>query len=123
MERPAWLTAQLIVRLLGALAIVIALWWLYATITAKPKAEAKLAGNQVEAVQRNAEDAIGTVGAAGNRETAVDATTRSNEKEIRDAQGADAPVDPVVRDAGFASLCRRASYRRDPKCVQFTPAR
>lgn len=115
--------ADNLTRILIGFAVIAALIWLYNFVTAAPKAEAELAGNQVEAVQRSAEDAIDTVGAAGERETASEALTRSNDKEIRNAQGADAPVAAPVRDAGLASLCRRSSHSRDPKCVQFTPAR
>ena len=45
------------------------------------------------------------------------------EKEIRNAKGADAPVDPAVRDAGLASLCRRAAYRSSERCLRFTSSR
>ena len=67
-------------RILAALAIVLALWWLYATITAKPKAEARLGGNQARAAQESGRDAVNAVGAAADREAASDALTRSNEK-------------------------------------------
>ena len=123
MTRPAWLTARLIIIALGVIALVGALWWLYAAVTAKPRAEASLGRNQAEAAQASGRDAANAVGAASDRESGIDATTRSNEKEIRDAQGANASVDPAVRDAGLRSLCRRASYRRDPKCVQLAPPR
>lgn len=123
MNGTAWLTARMALRLLIAIAVVMGLWWLYSTITAKPKAEARLGRNQAEAAQKSGSDAVNTVGAAGDREASIDAVTRSNEKVIRNAQGADAPVDPAARDAGLRSLCRRASYQRDPRCLQFTPAR
>ena len=123
MKTPAWLTMQVAIRLIAALAILAALWWLYASITAKPKAEAKLAKNQVEAAQASGRDAVNAVGAAGEREAGIDATTRDNERTIRNAQGANAPVDPAARDAGLASLCKRRAYSGDPKCLQFTPAR
>lgn len=117
------MTTKLILGAVAALLIVFALWWLYATITAKPKAEARLGKNQTEAAQQSGEDAVNTVGAAGEREAGIDETTRTNEREIRNAEGADAPVAGGVRDAGLRSLCRRASYRNDPRCVQFTDPR
>ena len=111
--------ADNLVRIGIVIAALLAAWWLYSFITGKPKAEAELAKNQVEAVQRSAEDAIDTVGKAGEREAASADLTQSNEEEIRNAQGADVTVDPAVRDAGLRSLCRRSSNRSDPICVRF----
>lgn len=122
MIRPAWLTAQVLLRLGVALAILAGLWWLYASITAKPKAEAKLAKNQVEAVQKSASDAVETVAGVGKSEAANADLSRANEKEIRSAQGANAPVDPAVRDATLRSVCKRPSYSGTAQCLQFTPA-
>ncbi len=123
MIRPAWLTAKLAIRLLAAIALLLALWWLYSAITAKPKAEAALARNQAEAALESGSDAVSTVGKAADREAASEALTRSNEKDIRNAQGADAPVADPARDAGLRSLCRRPSYSGNPKCVQFADPR
>lgn len=114
---PAWLTARAAMWLLAVVAALAGAWWFYAAVTAKPKAEARLGRNQAEAAQQSGTDAVNTVGAAGDREAASDALTRANERTIRNAQGADAPVAAPVRDAGLASLCRRASHIRDPKCV------
>ncbi len=115
--------ADNLTRILIALAILAGLWWLYSYVTAAPKAEAKLGRNQAEAALQGGQDAVNTVGAAADREAASDALTRSNEVEIRNAQGADAVVAAPARDAGLRALCRRAAYHSDPKCVQFTPAR
>jgi hypothetical protein len=109
---------KVLLGVVAALLVVWALWWVYSTITAKPKAEAKLRGNQVEAAQESGKDAVNTVGAAGEREAASADLDRTNEGDIRNAEGADAAVAAPVRDSGFASLCRRASYREHPKCVQ-----
>ena len=79
-------------------------------------AESRLQKGQTGALTESAKDAIATQGAAGEREQASEELTRSNEKEIRDAEGADAPVDPAVRDAGLDSLCRRAAYRNSERC-------
>lgn len=111
-------TAKFILAALTALLAALAVWWLYSTWTGKPKAEAKLRGNQVEAAQASGKDAVNTVGEAGKRESASADLDRTNEGEIRNAEGADAAVAAPVRDAGLRSLCRRASYRNDPRCVQ-----
>lgn len=82
-----------------------------------------VAKRQTSAATQSGADAVDTVGRSQSVERAADEMTRENDDAIRFAPGADAPVDPAVRDAGLAGLCRRASYRNDPKCVQFAPAR
>lgn len=81
----------------------------------------KGAQSRVEASQANAQanssaDAIGTVAASGASEAASEDLTRSNEKDIRNAKGSNAAVDPAARDAGLRALCMRRTYRDDPQC-------
>ncbi len=78
------------------------------------RAQARVEASQAAAASESAKDAIGTQGAANDRATASEATTRSNERTIRDAQGSTDAVNPAVRDAGFASLCARKSFRDSP---------
>jgi hypothetical protein len=115
---PTWLTLRVALYIGAALAAVAALWWLYSAITANPKAEARLAKNQAEAAAQSGADAVNTVAGAADREAAGDALTRSNEAEIRNAEGADAEVAAPVNDAGLAALCRRAAHRDSPRCVR-----
>ena len=56
-------------------------------------ARARLGEETANAASRNGEDAVATVGAAARREQQSDALTRTNETEIRNAQGADLAVD------------------------------
>jgi len=79
-------------------------------------ARARLGEESARAASRNGEDAVATVGTAARREQQSDALTRDNEKEIRDAQGADVRLDPAVHDAGLGGLCRRPAYRDDQRC-------
>lgn len=116
-------SAKPILYAIAAAVAVLVLWALYNAITAKPKAEARLGRNQAEAAAESGSDAVNTVGAAGDREAASDALTRSNEEEIRHAEGADAAVADPARTAGLRALCRRASYRGKPECVQFADPR
>jgi hypothetical protein len=85
--------------------------------------ESRVEHAQSAAVVESAKDAIATQGAAQAQERASEDLTVSNAKEIRNAKGADAPVDPAARDAGLASLCRRPSYSASQRCVRkpFTP--
>lgn len=107
-------------------AVVLALLVLFAIWAASSwrsgqnaKVEARLNSNQVEAVTASGQDAVETIGAATTREDAIDETTERNRDEILSAQGADAPIDPDVRDAGLRSLCRRPAYIEHPDCLQF----
>ena len=79
-------------------------------------ARARLGEENAKAASRNGEDAVATVGAAARREAQSSDLSRTNEQEIRNAQGADVPVNSAVRDAGLGGLCRRPSYRDDQRC-------
>lgn len=82
-------------------------------------AESRLQRNQTEALSNSAQDAIATQGRSQAEERASEELSRSNEKEIRDAEGANDRVNPAVRDAGLRSLCRRAAYRDSERCRVF----
>jgi flagellar biosynthesis/type III secretory pathway M-ring protein FliF/YscJ len=84
-------------------------------------AQHRLEQGQNEALANSAADAINTQGAASVREQNSEELTRSNEKEIRNADGANNAVNPAVRDAGLRSLCRRAAYRDSPRCLVLEP--
>lgn len=116
---PGTQTARIIAGALLALVAVVSIWLIYNAITAKPKAEARLGRNTTEAAQQSGKDAVNTVGTAGEREAATNDLSRTNEKDIRDAEGSTAPVATPVRDAGLRSLCKRRAYSGRPECVQF----
>lgn len=78
--------------------------------------QGRVDASQAGAAQDSARDAINAVEASGERETASEALTRENEANIRAAEGAAAPVNPAVRDAGIAALCQRKAYANDPRC-------
>ena len=80
------------------------------------QARARLGEERARAASRNGEDAVATVGAAADREQQSDQMGEDHEKAIRNATGADAPVDPAVRDVGLGSLCQRAAYRDSERC-------
>lgn len=83
--------------------------------------QARVDSAQSGAASNSAADAIGTVTAAGERETASEGLTRSNEREIRAAEGAAERVKPGVNYAGRAALCRREAYRNSPDCKVMKP--
>jgi Tfp pilus assembly protein PilV len=81
-------------------------------------AQSRLERSQAEAASNSAADAIGTVSNSAASERASEDLTRTNDKEIRNAQGADERVGAGVNAAGRAALCRREAYKNDPRCVK-----
>lgn len=105
--------------IVGALALVLLIGVLQvrSCINAKRAAPAaKVQGEQAKAAGNSAADAIGTQSQVNQREREGEDLTRANEKEIRNAPGADARVDDRATAAGLDSLCRRARYRDTERC-------
>jgi hypothetical protein len=82
-------------------------------------AQARVDQGQAGAMQNSATDAVAAQGQANANEQASEALTRTNDQEIRHAAGADAQINPAVRDAGLRSLCRRSAYRDSQRCRVF----
>ncbi len=110
-----------IVILIGAVLLFVLGALLVNAITggAVAKALARLQGNRADAALESGRDAVNTVGDQGAAERASDDLTRSNEDEIRNAEGSDAVVADPAHAAGIRSLCRRAAKR--PECLQLAP--
>ncbi|WP_343344023.1 hypothetical protein WJT74_09285 [Sphingomicrobium sp. XHP0239] len=89
-------------------------WWWQAH--QKRVAEAKLGRAETASAQASGREAVEIVGRAQGREAADGAVTRANEREIRNAEGADRVVDDGVHRAGLDGLCRRAAYRDGERC-------
>lgn len=87
------------------------------------KTETKLVTGQADAALKSGADAANTVGNVGARAAGTDRLTQENDNAIRQAEGAHAPVARPARDAVLLAVCKRAAYRREPKCMQFTPAK
>lgn len=82
-------------------------------------AQARVDNAQAQAAQESAKDAIGTVARSGEAAAASEDLTRSNERDIRAAEGANEQVKAPVGTAGRRALCQRNAYRDDPKCKVF----
>jgi len=109
--------ATRIVAALSVLLLIVGVLYLRSCQEARQRAaESRLQRGQAGALSDSAADAIGAVQGAAARERAEEELTRRNEREIRDAPGASDAVNPAVRDAGLASLCRRAAYRDSERC-------
>lgn len=116
-ELGKWLAANALRLALVALALGAA-WWLVASLIGGKSAEteARLGRNQADAAHASGGDAVDTVGKQGAAEAAADDLTRRNDDDIRNAEGADAPVAPAAAAAGMRGLCRRAAYRDSARC-------
>lgn len=114
-------------RLIGAIAALIVLVTIPALLVRSCDKHRSLAAQsrvdegQKGALANSAADAVATVGNDAERVAESEALTRSNEEEIRNAPGANAPVNPAARDAGLRSLCRRAAYRDSQRCRMLEP--
>ncbi len=79
-------------------------------------ARARVDAEQGKAASDSAKDAIGTVAASGEAAAASEDLTRTNERDIKAAPGANVKVAPQVQAAGLRALCRRKAYAVNPKC-------
>jgi hypothetical protein len=117
----AWL-ATTAGRAMAALAIVALLAGLLTVDrcqTARTaRTEARLATGQADAAVQSGADAVNTVGNRMSADAAIDTITQENRDAITKADGASAPVAAPVRNAGLRSLCGRAAYSGNPRCVQ-----
>lgn len=110
------------VALAVGLAMALILWGYNSFVDGKTaKVEARLGKEQTDAALNSGRDAVETVAGVNSNDADTDATTRSNDRDIRTAPGADAPVDPAVAAAGRRSLCKRAANRDKPECLQYAP--
>ena len=104
--------------------IIFAAWWIVTSLIGgkTAKTEARLSENQAEAAMESGTDAVETVGKTIEYERHVDYITRETERAIREAPGADAPVDPRLDGIARQRLCQRPAYSQHPDCVQHAPA-
>jgi hypothetical protein len=124
-EPYGWLVKKVGVAVAWLIIIAVVLGVLFAGyqtvkhfFTSGVKAEAKLGKNQTNAAINSGHDAVETI---GNRQAADEADrqaveeTKDDIKNQTDAGG--------VTDAGRRGLCRLASHRSNPECVQHPPPR
>ena len=102
---------------------VLVAWWLVATLTSGSTArtQARLGKNQTEAALASGTDAVQSVGRTVEYERRVDVITRETERVIREAPGADAPIDPDLQRLAIERLCLRTAYREHPDCLLDAP--
>lgn len=112
------LTVRIVAMIVGALLIIAVLIFGLTECQKRRSqaAQARVERSQAEALSNSAADAIGTVARSGEATAASEELTRSNEREIRNAPGANDAVNPAVRDAGLRALCKRGAYRDSERC-------
>lgn len=79
-------------------------------------AQSKVDKAQTGAVIESGMDASNVQAGIATNDTASAELGRQNEKEIRDAKGSAATIDPDAHAAGLRALCRRQAYRNRPEC-------
>jgi Flp pilus assembly protein TadB len=111
-------------RLIGLIAALIAIIAIPALLVRScdvhrsKAAQSRVERSQAEAASNSAADAIATQERSSAAAAASEDLTRSNEKDIRNAKGSNAAVDPAARDAGVRALCKRRAYASDPRCKE-----
>ncbi len=112
------IAARTIAMVIGALVLVIAVSIALSQCSKRKNAaaQARVDSSQANAAATSAADAIDTVSKAGEREKASEDLTRTNERDIRAAEGAGDKVKPGVNNAGLRALCQRQAYRDSPRC-------
>lgn len=119
-----WLTRNLALVIGVGLAAFIVLAIGSALLSgSRAKVESKLNGNRADAAVETGRDAANTVANVSTGAASIDQATMENERAIREAQGADVPLNPDVHRAGIVGLCRYPAYRGRSECMQFTPSR
>lgn len=122
----AWLKAEAPMLVLIALAVlasaIMLLTGYQALVGMKTRADAKTVAaapvKAAEAGQALAQDAVKTLDDAGRRDRLTLVVQQENARAIREAPGADAPVDPELGRRMRVGLCRYAAYAADPGCVE-----
>lgn len=110
--------ARVIVLTLIGIMLAVALFFGVSQCQARKSqdAQSKVDKAQTGAVIESGMDASNVQAGIAVNDTAAADLGRQNEKEIRDAKGADAVIDPDAHAAGLRALCRRAAYRDRPAC-------
>jgi hypothetical protein len=114
----AGIPARVIATVVGAVLLIAGLSLLVhqCDVRRSKAAQSRVERSQAAAASNSAADAVGTVAASGEAAAASEDLTRANERDIRGAQGSSDKVNPAARDAGLTALCKRPSYKDDPRC-------
>ena len=112
------ISARLLGMIAGVILLIVAVTLLTRSCDKRRSqgAQSRVDASQGQAAANSSADAIGTVSRSGEAQAASEAQSRQAEQEIRAAEGASQSVNPAVRNAGIQALCRRATYKDDPRC-------
>ena len=119
MIRGFTLTRDILIRVVPIVLVMVLAVLLLGQCEKRREAAAKerVATEQGKSATASGRDAVETVGKAAARERASDDLSTTNEREIKNANGANVAVDPDgVGRAGLDSLCRRSAYRDSQRC-------
>lgn len=116
------ISARLIAIVIGVIALVLIVGFTVRSCDSRHNkaAQSRVERSQGEAASNSAADAINAVTGVGANQAASEELGRTNERDIRAAEGANTKIGPGVDAAGRKALCKRAAYRDDPKCKGVT---
>jgi hypothetical protein len=111
-------SARLIATVVGVLLLIVAVGLFVRSCDSRHNkaAQSRVERSQGEAATNSAVDAINAVTGVGGNTAASEELGRTNERDIRAADGANTKIGAGVNAAGLKALCKRATYRDDPKC-------
>lgn len=117
------IAAKLIAIVVGVIVLVLVVGFAVRSCDKRRAAasQARVEHAQAEAASNSAADAINTVTGVGTNQAASEELGRTNDHDIRAAEGANERVGAGVNLAGRRALCKRAAYRDDPKCKEVRP--
>jgi len=108
-----------IVAIAFGLILWLIVWFMGAPVReATARQEGRIAAEQADAATDKGRQSIEEAGKAARDNTATQDLRRTNEQDIRAAEGAGDGVNPGAAGAGRRSLCKYAAYRDRPECVQ-----
>jgi hypothetical protein len=112
------ISARIIAMIAGVILLIVAVGLFVKSCDNRRSraAQSRVERSQAEAASNSAADAINTVTGVGTNQAASEDLGRTNERDIRAAEGANTKISAGVNAAGRAALCKRAAYRDDPKC-------
>jgi Tfp pilus assembly protein PilW len=115
------ISTRIIAMVVGVIVLIVVVGLFVRSCDSRRSAasQARVERSQAEAASNSAADAIGTVAKAGEAERASEDLTRSNERDIKAAPGANERVNSGVDVAGRKALCRREAYKNSEKCKIF----
>ena len=125
LQIPALDAVQWALAALAVLVVCIAAWWLITSPAREAQEAAKGRATTIQSAANSASgrDAANITDRAHNTASTIENTTRDNADAIRNAPGANQPLNPDLNRVALERLCKRPSYARTEQCLQLARSR